>query len=518
MANKEVFGRDHGLRRADGVSHEGGAAYRRSDAQALAQLAATGCLNQTFYLGAEEQLEELLMLAGEAEPEFLAQTAIWCRREGYMKDTPAVLAAVLSIREPALFRQVFGRVVDNGKMLRNFVQVMRSGAVGRTSLGTAPKSMVQSWLNTASDKALLAASVGQDPNLADVIRMVHPKAEDERRNAFFAWLIGRPCDVELLPQSVQDWLAMKAGVKGRPVPDVPFQMLASLPLTTRHWIKIAERGGWQMVRMNLNTFQRHGVFENRKMVARIAAKLRDADEIARARVFPYQLLAAWKHADPALPVEIREALQDAMEIAVGNVPKLPGVVAVCPDVSGSMSWATTGARLGATSKVRCIDVAGLMAAAVLRKNRQAYVLPFEQDVVDIRLNPRDTVVTNAEALASIGGGGTACSAPLARLNAMRARVDTVILVSDNESWADRRSGWGRGTAMMKEWETLKRRNKGAKLICIDITPNVTVQAYERRDVLNVGGFSDRVFDLIAAFANDRLDPDHWVGEIEKVRL
>ena len=53
---------------------------------------------------------------------------------------------------------------------------------------------------------------------------------------------------------------------------------------------------------------------------------------------------------------------------------------------------------------------------------------------------------------------------------MRARVDTVILVSDNESWADRRSGWGRGTAMMKEWETLKRRNKGAKLICLDLTP------------------------------------------------
>jgi 60 kDa SS-A/Ro ribonucleoprotein len=29
-------------------------------------------------------------------------------------------------------------VIDNGRMLRNFVQIMRSGAVGRTSLGTRP--------------------------------------------------------------------------------------------------------------------------------------------------------------------------------------------------------------------------------------------------------------------------------------------------------------------------------------------------------------------------------------------
>ena len=90
-------------------------------------------------MDAEDQLEELLSLAGEVAPEFLAQTAIWCRREGYMKDTPAILAAVLSVRDPALFRQVFGRVIDNGKMLRNFVQIMRSGATGRSSLGTAPK-------------------------------------------------------------------------------------------------------------------------------------------------------------------------------------------------------------------------------------------------------------------------------------------------------------------------------------------------------------------------------------------
>ena len=72
--------------------------------------------------------------------------------------------------------------------------------------------------------------------------------------------------------------------------------------------------------------------------------------------------------------------------------------------------------------------------------------------------------------------------------------------------------------MMQTWEKLKQRNPQAKLVCIDIAPYGTTQAKERDDVLNIGGFSDVVFDQIAAFAAGILGPAHWVGEIEKVEI
>lgn len=37
-------------------------------------------------------------------------------------------------------------------------------------------------------------------------------------------------------------------------------------------------------------------------------------------------------------------------------------------------------------------------------------------------------------------------------------------------------------------------------------------------MLNIGGFSDAVFTLVADFAAGRLAGDHWVGMIEKVTL
>jgi 60 kDa SS-A/Ro ribonucleoprotein len=250
----------------------------------------------------------------------------------------------------------------------------------------------------------------------------------------------------------------------------------------------------------------------------IADRLRDAKAIAKARVFPYQLLMAYTMANTntEIPREVCDALQDAMEIAIANVPAIEGRVFVCPDVSGSMLSPVTGHRAGATTSVCCVDVAALVAAAVLRKNPQTEVLPFECDVVDVNLNSRDSVMTNAAKLASIGGGGTNCSAPLAQLNRREAKGDLVIFVSDYESWVDARGG--RGTEMMREWNAFKQRNPEARLVCIDVQPYRTVQAIDREDILNVGGFSDQVFNVVSEFARGDLNADHWIGVIDSVTL
>jgi len=302
------------------------------------------------------------------------------------------------------------------------------------------------------------------------------------------------------------------------VPDVPFQMLTALGLGTAEWTAIARRAPWQMTRMNLNTFARHGVFGQPGMAELIADRLRDPRAIAKARVFPYQLMVAYTmaNANADISKEVCDALQDAMEVAIANVPAIEGRVYVCPDVSGSMSSPVTGFRKGATTAVRCIDVAALVAAAVLRKNPRAEVLPFEQSVVKVDLNSRDSVMTNAARLAAVGGGGTNCSAPLELLNRRKAKGDLVIFVSDYESWVD--ASGDRGTATMREWNAFKQRHPNARLACIDVQPYRTVQALEREDILNVGGFSDQVFEVISEFARGELNADHWIAVIESVVL
>lgn len=517
MANKNLFNTLFNKNNsADTRNQAGGLAYQLSDKQALAQLAATGCLNQTFYATGADQLQEILRLSENVSAEFIAKTAIYARQTGLMKDMPALLLAVLAQKDVAMCARVFNQVIDNGKMLRNFVQILRSGTIGRQSLGTRPKKLVQQWLLNANEKQLLNAAIGNAPSLADVVKMVHPKPTETWRAAWFAWLIGREYRFEDLPPITQLFELYKQNRSGS-LPDVPFQMLTSLDLDNGDWTQIALNGTWQQVRQNLNTFQRHGVFEKSKNIHAIADKLADPNAVKRAKVLPYQLLTAFQAASQ-LPLEITNALQDAMEHAVSNVPVFTGNVVVCPDVSGSMHSPATGNRGSATSKTRCIDIVALVAAAVLRQNPNARILPFENIVVGININPRDSIMTNAEKLANIGGGGTKCSAPIARLNREKANVDLVIMVSDNESWADSEQQYGSKTSLQKEWDILKKRCPNAKLVCLDIQPYTTAQAKNRSDILNIGGFSDSVFATIGAFAEHGLAGAQWVDLIEQIEI
>lgn len=521
MANKNLFKSIVGMLtpKADTVNEAGGLAYKLSPKHALAQYAVTGCLNRTFYADAPDQLDKVLALANEVDAEFVAKTAVYARRNGYMKDMPALLLAVLSVRDRELFARVFPLVVDNGKMLRNFVQIMRSGAVGRKSLGSLPKRLVRKWFEDREPEMIFKQSVGQSPSIADILKMVHPKPEGSERESLYGYFIGREIDADKLPQIVKDFERYKNGDTAM-VPDVPFQMLTALALGKEEWASIARKAPWQMTRMNLNTFQRHGVFVDGDLANIVADRLRDPKAVKRSRVFPYQLLSAYKaaEANSGIPREITEALQDAMEIATENVPQIDGKVYIFPDISGSMQSPATGYRKGSTSRVTCLDIASLVAATLLRKNPTAEVVPFSDDVVKARLNPRDSVMTNAKILASLPSGGTNCSAPLKELNRRKANGDLIVYVSDNESWMDSNRSWNRGTATMTEWNAFRTRNPNASLVCIDVQPYAHTQAQERRDILNVGGFSDQVFSVIAEFARGDSSESHWVNVIDQTEI
>ena len=265
-----------------------------------------------------------------------------------------------------------------------------------------------------------------------------------------------------------------------------------------------------------------------EMVDYVASRIADADEIRRSRQFPYQYLAAYLNASADVPQKIKASLHQAAEIACGNVPELPGPIVIGLDTSGSMGCPVTGYRgRGGTTKMRCVDVAALFAAAILRRNPDSIVIPFDTRAYNVRIDPQDTILSLSERLAKYGGGGTDCSIPLAEANKRHSKRPLVgcVLVSDNESWitGGRAFGYGhRGsTGVMTEWQkfiTNARRHgiTDPKLVCIDIQPYGSSQAPERDDILNIGGFSDAVFNVVSSFLS--ADKNRFVREVEAVEL
>jgi 60 kDa SS-A/Ro ribonucleoprotein len=523
MANPALFQTTRGqhVPTADTVNDAGGRAYAFGPKHALAQLAITGCFNGTFYATAELLLGRILKTARQCDPGFVSKVAVYAWEQGRMKDTSAFLAALIAVDAPALLPAVFERVIINGKALRNFVQFIRSGVFGRKSIPRPARRLIRSWLLGRPDDRLFGDTVGQSPSIADVIKMVHPKAGSSERSALLGHIIGREVDAEQLPATVRAFEAYKATREGDP-PNVPFRMLTALDLDTEAWSAIARQMPWTTLRINLNTLLRQGVFADEAMVRFVANKIADAEAVKRARAMPHQIMAAYMNVSTEMPAVIRDALHDAMEVAAGNVPEIPGRVVVCVDTSGSMQSPVTGHRRGATTKMKCVDVAALVASAIVRRNPTARVLAFDTSVAEAKLSARDTILTNARLLAR-NGGGTDCSAPLRAMVEHQIGADLVVFVSDNESWLMDRPGWQgwgrpRGTSTATAWSAFRRDNPKAKLVLCDLQPNTTTTVKEREDVLNVGGWSDTCFQLLADFAGGKLSADHWVRTIESVEI
>jgi 60 kDa SS-A/Ro ribonucleoprotein len=521
MVSKNLFntktGRGTAVPPADTVNNAGGAAYKLTDEAALVQYAVTGALGDTYYVTAEAQLDKVLELAGKVSPEFVGQTAVYARQHGYMKDVPAVLVAYLSARDLAVFKKVFPVVIDDFKMLRNFVQVVRSGAVGRKSFGTSVKRSLQKFFDDRTDDQIFRGSIGNDPALADILKMIHPKPKTVARSNLYSYLLGKKFDADKLPLTAASFEKFKTNPNGAP-PEINFQFLSNIKMSTDQWAQLAESMTWQTLRMNLNTLARNGVFGKAGTDSVIANRLSDKTEISKAKVFPYQLLAAFVNVGDEVPQKVKNALQDAMEIATRNVPALPGKTVVCVDVSGSMQSPVTGYRAGATSKVQCVDVAGLMASTVLRTNEDATILAFTTTVTKVDLNSRDSVMTNTAKIKNLPMGGTDAAAALRYVNERNMKVDNLIMISDSESWYRGGSYYGRGTDLAQEWKKVKDRCPNARMVCIDITPGTTCQVLDSKSMLNIGGFNDRVFDIVSAFFSHELGDAKIVDVVKSIKL
>jgi len=510
MANKTLFtNRRQVVKTAPNtLNAAGGTAYSLDAKSALAKLACTGTLNNTFYTTAQTQLDQTVGLMDKVDTKFLCQLALYSRHEGYMKDMPSFIMAYLMGRGPSdLVDQTFHKVIDNGRMIRNFVQIIRSGQLnGRTSLGSRPKRLVQEWFAKRDEEELFRDSVGNDPSLADVIRLTHPNPGSKAREALFSYFI-KGNITRYTPKFVKAYENWKADPESNDLPNVPHLMLTAHNLTDKQWAALEARMGYQALRMNLNTLNRHNVFKDSAMIKRVANRLRDKGEIAKVKLFPYQVMAAYLNREDGLPVEISNALQDVIDYSVENVPELTGDTIILVDVSGSMSDPIMGDN-GKPSKVSCKDVAGLLSATILAKNQNnTIILAFDTSTRPLRLNTRDSVLTNCTKIAT-PGGGTNVGQALAFLNANNMRATNVIIISDNCSWRHFNG------QVPTEWNTFVSRNKGAKIALIDVAPSITSVLPDRDGILNVGGFSDAVFSTLNNFFNGN---SNFVEKVESYK-
>lgn len=509
---RRLFGtRPAAYEHATGVNHEGFPTFARTLEEQYLQTLLTNTIGHTFYASQGDNYTATLdmhrkMMA--ADPQFAAQAIVYAREQGTMRLQPIVGLVFLSLADRVLFRAIFGRVIQTPGDLLDFVQIVRSKQI-RPGLGRMIKDEVNRWLNGMSEYHTIkyGSGAGAKLSLRDMLRLTHPQPSDEMHDALFVYLTDREKwratygerlgelspqihAIELLKQT-EDSAEIRALIeRGK----LPYEVVTgAIKPDMATWSYLMHQMPYFALLRHLNTLQRAGVLANEAEATYVAERLTNANALRKARVLPFRLHAAWVAFAPGNEAEqrVKQALEQALEMAFVNLPILPGVVAIAPDVSGSMSGA-----IHRPSKVRYIDVAAIFAGALLKRSNEAIVLPFETGIVNVNLRQKQPLMEIVSKLAAIGGGSTAVSAPISELIKRKTPVDAFIGITDNIEWAADQYG---GVGFLPTWRRYRETiAPHAEAFLITIAPYASAVAPPNEPGVHyVYGWADHVPAYIA---------------------
>ncbi|HEY3240572.1 MAG TPA: TROVE domain-containing protein, partial [Acidimicrobiia bacterium] len=116
--------------------------------------------------------------------------------------------------------------------------------------------------------------------------------------------------------------------------------------------------------------------------------------MAKARLFPYQVWAAYAHAPSD---DWKRALGRTLDLTVANIPPLDGTLVVI-DTSGSMQ-----APVSNRSKLTRVEVAAVMAMATARRAQTVDVVIYGQDNRRLRPVAGESVLVGVARVAGMVG-------------------------------------------------------------------------------------------------------------------
>ncbi|MYV77813.1 TROVE domain-containing protein [Streptomyces sp. SID1046] len=358
---------------------EGATGYLRDEKSELFLLAVSNFVGtNTFYEDAaarDGRFEALVRQLAVADPAWTAGLLGWLRGEGNMRTASLVGAAEFvharlqgdKSGDPAGWnRETAEQATVAGGWNRRVVASVLQRAdepgeflgywtfkYGRRLPKPVKRGIEDALGRLYTERALLkydTASKGY--RFGDVIELVHPKpakvwqgdlfkhAIDRRhgrgdepplslpllqtRAAIAEWdvekrraAVSRPDAAEFLNHAGMTWEALAGWLQG--------------PMDATAWEAIIPSMGLMALVRNLRNFDEAGVSD--EVAAQVAARIANADEVARSRMFPFRFWAAYKHA-PSL--RWAHALEQALGHSLASVPALDGRTLILVDRSPSM--------------------------------------------------------------------------------------------------------------------------------------------------------------------------------------
>ncbi len=500
------------------VNHAGAKAFKLTPEMELYTAVVTWSLNDSFYEKNDVRLSRLQQLISECDALFVAKLAVYARTKMYMRSVPLVLVTELAKLHSGddLVARVTEGVVNRADEITELLACyeLLNARTGTKKLNRLSKQLqkgLSATFNRFDEYQFAKYNRDGAIKLRDALFLVHPKAKDDAQQELFNKIAAGTL------QTPYTWETELSAIGQLNYDSDEAKALAFCA----KWEELIDSGklGYMALLRNLRNIQEAGV--SYAHFEKVCARIADAAEVAKAKQFPFRYLAAYRELiakGAEAPVkgltqklsallsgskgytgELLDALEKAVQASAANIKGFDHetrVLLAC-DVSGSMQT-----PVSAKSKVLLYDV-GLMLAMLLQSRCKNVEVGMFGDTWKTITVPRSNILGNVqEFYRREGEVGYSTNGYLVIQDILQRKVkmDKVFLFTDLQLW---NSAAGGSQHIQPYWERYKR----------DVSPNAKLYLFDlkgygqaplqilRDDVYLVAGWSDKVFEVLAALEN-----------------
>jgi 60 kDa SS-A/Ro ribonucleoprotein len=474
------------------TNYEGGEAFEPADPRlALYKRTINQLLEGSFYESDDEQLAAVIRrfdAVADENPEFVLQLAAYARQELYLRDIPQVLL-VLAANDD--------RFKDNSdeSLIREWtpaiIQRMDETATAlavhdQLFGGTAPWPLrrgIEDALVTMADAYTLGKYElsRREVTLHDVFNRVHPEPIDDEQEVLFE---------RFMRGDLDDY----SDVEPLPSPNTWETVISERGNTRDAWETLIKDDEYTLpifasIR-NLRNMLEAGVDEET-----IVGHL-DLEAVRHAPLYPfryYQAYTALQNADVQASA-VERWLEDAIDVAVENVPEGLGETFVAVDLSGSMDH-----PLSQNSTLLLKEVGALFGAILA--DQGARVGGFGDEFQTVSMHVETPVLQRQQAVLGIDeevGNSTNGWKALEYLRERNEAVERIVVFTDMQLWDSTPFAARDDRTVKAEFDAYRDEvSSDTALYLVDLASYgdlVTPEGYE--NVYNVSGWSENVFTFI----------------------
>ena len=532
-------------------------AFKMEDKEELISTVMTTFLQGEYYEKEATKIARIQELLKKVDPLFAAKLAIYARNEGNLRSVTHFVAAEIAkyVSGTDWGKRFYNRIVvrpdDMSEIVSAYAHI---NGMSQKDISKIPNAM-KGGFKTALER-LDAYQIdkykmkNRSVSMIDLIRLFHPKGNQKNAEAFKRLVNGESLE-GLYETKILEKEMTKAGqlTKGATEDEKS---------KAKHEAISEILGNVKgMPIMNLIRNLRNIILYAPDKVEDACAQLRIKDKILNSRLLPFRFATAYAeiekmtwgkpNTDTAIAFEsdkaegeltkaqfdslkrsVLDALEDAIQYSVENIPELEGNVAILVDHSGSCRGDAGGSSaVSAFSKTSTAMIGNLFGSMMAYRQKNVYIGLFGDKLIDVPMD-RNMKMLDFNKMSFDKG---ACCGPCTEAGIYdfmrkcideKKKVDNVVVFSDCQignntyeftPWYGDKSSdlGGHFHELFKEF---KKLNPMCNWIVVNLRQSGGTSVFDKSmRILNIAGWSDKIFDTIKSQCRGW---DAIIKEIESV--